>query len=664
MSESQQSPHLYPFTAIVGQELMKLALILNAINPSVGGVLISGEKGTAKSTAVRALANLLPEIEVADACAYSCNPHDVEALCHACRGNGSGARTRTVRVAELPLNATEEMILGGLDFSASISNGIRVFQPGLMARANRGILYIDEVNLLSDHLVDIILDVSASGENVVERDGISHSHPARFILVGTMNPEEGELRPQLLDRFGLCVRVHGEVDVASRVEVLRRRDAFDRAPATFARGFAADENTLRQKISVARTLLPSVEIPEQLRRVIAEICVGHQVAGHRCDIVITQTARALAAFEARREVLPEDVRRAAALALPHRKREQASRNDALNEAGAYNSPRPIPKPTLNPEEYPEERPAHVSVRDATREEMGFEPAQRPRQRSDSPEAIFDIGPTFRVREIGHRTDRLFRQGTGRRSRTRTRHKRGRYVRSISRRLTGDVALDATIRAAAPYQLMRQTDNGLAVIIRSEDIREKVRETRIGNFLLFIVDASGSMGAKGRMVASKGAIMSLLKDAYQKRDRVAMVSFRKQEAVVNLPPTSSIYRAGVLLKELPVGGKTPLAAGLRKGQGVLRNVLLKDSECRPILIVITDGKANESIGDRDPFWESLSAARALAADKRIKSIVVDAEEQGGFQYRFSVRLADVLQAEYFQIKDLRAATLLEIVRSGV
>ena len=231
-------------------------------------------------------------------------------------------------------------------------------------------------------------------------------------------------------------------------------------------------------------------------------------------------------------------------------------------------------------------------------------------------------------------------------------------------MTGDVALDATIRAAAPYQLMRQTDNGLAVIIRSEDIREKVRETRIGNFLLFIVDASGSMGAKGRMVASKGAIMSLLKDAYQKRDRVAMVSFRKQEAVVNLPPTSSIYRAGVLLKELPVGGKTPLAAGLRKGQGVLRNVLLKDSECRPILIVITDGKANESIGDRDPFWESLSAARALAADKRIKSIVVDAEEQGGFQYRFSVRLADVLQAEYFQIKDLRAATLLEIVRSGV
>ena len=398
---------------------------------------------------------------------------------------------------------------------------------------------------------------------------------------------------------------------------------------------------------------------------IAKICLHHRVAGHRADIVVAHTARTLAAFEERKKATADDVRRAADFALPHRTREPALRNNSVPEIRAYNSARPVAtQDTRYSEDYPDEEPVRALVRDSIGEKMGFEPSRKPKPRSDSPEAIFDIGPTFKVREIGHSADRLFRQGTGRRSRTRTPHKRGRYVRSIARRCTDDVALDATIRAAAPYQLTRRSESGLAVTIRSEDIREKVRETRIGNFLLFIVDASGSMGAKGRMVASKGAIMSLLKDAYQKRDRVAMVSFRKQEAVVNLPPTSSIYRAGLLLKELPVGGKTPLAAGLRTGQGLLRNVLLKDPSCKPILIVITDGKANESVGRGDPFWEALSVARGLAADRRIKSIVVDAEEQGGFQYRFSVRLAEILRAEYFQIKDLRADILLDIVRTGV
>jgi len=643
---------------------MKLALILNAINPSVGGVLIRGEKGTAKSTAVRALASLLPEIEVAADCPYSCNPNDTATLCDLCRSNGIVTQTRRVRVTELPLNATEEMVVGGLDFSASITDGIRIFQPGLMARANRGILYIDEVNLLSDHLVDIILDASASRENVVQREGISHRHPARFVLVGSMNPEEGELRPQLRDRFGLCVEVHGEHDVALRVEVLRRRDSFDRAPEAFCRQFARNDGILRQRICDARSALSSIEFPEHLFGVIAEVCVTHRAAGHRADVVIAHTAKALAAFEGRTEVAAEDLHRAAALALPHRAREPLARNEALPETLAYINPPPAAKPAGYPDDYPEEDPTHVSVSDSALAEKGLEPTQRPSRNPDCPEAIFETAPEFKVREIGQRRDKVFRQGSGRRSKTRTRQKKGRYVRSIARRLTDDVALDATIRAAAPHQLSRKTDNGLVVAIQSEDIREKVRETRIGNFLLFIVDASGSMGAKGRMVASKGAILSLLKDAYQKRDRVAMVSFRKQEAVVNLPPTSSIYLAGQLLKELPVGGKTPLAAGLRKGQSVLRNVLHKDPACRPILIVITDGRANESIGSGDPFWEALSAAKGIAADKRIKSIVVDAEEQGGFQYRFSVRLAKVLRAEYFQIKDLRADILLEIVRSGV
>jgi magnesium chelatase subunit D len=655
---------MYPFSAIVGQASMKLALILNAINPNVGGLLIRGERGTAKSTAVRALANVLPEIQVAIDCAYSCDPGETKSLCHSCRNVRAVAARRKVRVVELPLNATEEMVVGGLDFSASISEGIRVFQPGLMARANRGILYIDEVNLLSDHLVDVILDVSASGENVVQREGISHRHPARFILIGTMNPEEGELRPQLLDRFGLCVEVHGRRDVASRVEVIQRREAFDRTTEAFCKRFEREDRLLAERISHAREMLPSIGFPRNLDRLIAEICVHHNVAGHRADIVIANAARALAAFEKRHEATSEDVHRVASLAVSHRSRKLAPPQDLLPDTPVYNS---LPKITRRhgyPAEYPEGEPVRAPIRDVTLKKINFGPTQRPIQRSDSPEAIFDIGPTFKVKEIGQRRDKLFRQGSGKRSRTRTRHKRGRYVKSTARRLSDDVALDATIRAAAPHQLRRKTENDLFVTIRDEDIREKLRETRTGNFLLFMVDASGSMGARGRMVASKGAIMSLLKDAYQKRDRVAMVSFRKQEAVVNLPPTSSIYRAGELLKELPVGGKTPLAAGLRKGQEVLRNVLLKDPTCRPILIVITDGKANESIGKGDPFWEALYAAKSYASDPRIKSIVVDAEEEGGFRYGFSARLAEVLHADYFRIRDLKADILLEIVRSGV
>lgn len=654
---------MYPFSAIVGQDSMKLALILNAVNPGVGGLLIRGEKGTAKSTAVRALASILPKIEVAADCVYSCDPYDLEALCRSCRSRAIVARRRRVRVAEFPLNATEEMVVGGLDFSSSIREGIGVFQPGLVAHANRGILYIDEVNLLSDHLVDVILDVSASGANVVQREGIAHRHPARFILVGTMNPEEGELRPQLLDRFGLCVEVHGERDVASRVEVLRRRDSFDRLPDAFCERFEREDRLLTEKISRAREILPSVSFQRSLDRLIVNICVRHNVAGHRADIVIAHAARALAAFEGRREVTSADVRRAASLAIPHRSRKLAPAAGSTQETPAYNSPNTVRRPWDYPEEYPEQGPIHVSMPDATADKIDFGPTEKPTKRTDSPEAIFDIGPTFKVREIVHRADKLFRQGSGKRSRTRSRHKKGRYVRSTARRLTDDIALDATIRAAAPYQSKRKAEKHLMVSIRDEDIREKLRETRTGNFLLFIVDASGSMGAKGRMVASKGAIMSLLKDAYQKRDRVAMVSFRKHEAVVNLPPTGSIYRARELLKELPVGG-TPLAAGLRKGQGVLRNVLLKDPACRPILIVITDGKANESMGKGDPFWEALSAAKGLASDARVKSIVVDAEEQGGFRFGLSARLAEVLQADYFRIKDLRADILLKIVRSGV
>ncbi len=647
--------HQYPFSAIFGQDSMKLALLLTIVNPSIGGVLVRGEKGTAKSTAVRALARFLPAVSTNNL-PSTLSTGRFQAPARIDHENcGPEAR-----VVTLPLHATEDMVLGGLDFSKSLRTGKPVFQPGLLARAHGGILYVDEVNLLADHLVNTVLDVTASGENLVQREGISYSHPAKFVLVGTMNPEEGELRPQFLDRFGLCVEIKAETEITARIEVLRRRDEFEREPELFCEKFKQEDSILLDRLSLAVRILPHVRLTRRIQSLIAEICIVHQVAGHRADVVIAHAARALASFEKRTEVLDKDIQRAAALALPHRSRLVTLEREKRKSGQPPQSPATYP---LIWEEYPDSSPRHLTPSIENYEEENHGATERRALRTDSPEAIFDVGQSFKVREIMHSPEKRVRQNAGRRSRTSGKNKRGKYIRATEPRGNHDLALDATLRAAAPHQTHREKQPGMAVVIRNEDIREKIRETRTGNFLLFLVDASGSMGAKGRMVASKGAIMSLLHDAYQKRDRVAMISFRKQAAVVNLPPTSSMYLAGKLLKELPVGGKTPLAAGLRKGSELLRTMMIKDPGCRPIVIVITDGKANEGIGKGDPFWEALAIARVIAADERIKSVIVDAEEEGTFHDGLAARLAKVMTADYFRIKDLKADVLLRIARNS-
>lgn len=328
----------YPFSAIVGQEPMKKALMLNAVNPRLGGVLIRGEKGTAKSTAVRALASLLPEVDVVQGCPFGCSPHDADGLCPECAERGDlPVGRRRVRVVDLPVGATEDRVLGTLDMEAAIRKGERRFEPGILAEANGGFLYVDEVNLLDDHLVDVLLDSAAMGRNTVEREGVSFSHPARFVLVGTMNPEEGELRPQLLDRFALCVSVEGIADVDSRVEVVRRRAAYEDDPEAFARAWRDRDLELAGRIESARSRLHRVEAVDGMLRRIAEISLSLGVDGHRADIVMLQAARTLAALDGRDEVGLADVRQAAGMALPHRMRrkpfqkpgEDAGRLDSL-----------------------------------------------------------------------------------------------------------------------------------------------------------------------------------------------------------------------------------------------------------------------------------------------------------------------------------------------
>ncbi len=320
----------FPFTAIVGQDEMKRALLVAAVDPTIGGVLIFGDRGTGKSTAVRALAQLLPPMKAVEGCPYHCDPARPASACtHCTPGAKLTVRTMSVPVVDLPLGATEDRVVGALDIERALAHGEKAFEPGLLARAHRGFLYIDEVNLLEDHLVDLLLDVAASGENVVEREGLSVRHPARFVLIGSGNPEEGELRPQLLDRFGLSVDVRTPTDIAMRVEAVKRRDAFDRDPVAFAASFQADEERLRKKLTAAKRLLPTVDVSDDTRRRVAELCVALGTDGLRGELTLLRAARSVAALEKAHTATMAHVKAIAMPALRHR-----LRRNPLDEVGS------------------------------------------------------------------------------------------------------------------------------------------------------------------------------------------------------------------------------------------------------------------------------------------------------------------------------------------
>ncbi len=514
----------FPFTAVVGMEDLQLALILAAISPAIGGVLIRGEKGTAKSTAVRALTEILPPVDVVAGCRFSCDPDRPEPTCPDDSHHGERS-VRPARLVELPVGATEDRVLGSLHLERALAEGVTAYEPGLLAAAHRGLLYVDEVNLLHDHLVDVMLDAAAMGRATVERDGVSVTHPARFVLVGTMNPEEGELRPQLLDRFGLTVDVVASRDPAVRVEVMRARLAYEADPTSFIARYDGAQRELAERIVKARDLLPEVILTDAALRQIAEICASFDVDGMRADLVTARTAVAHAAWSGRTVVEVEDVRAAAKLALPHRKRRNPFDAPGLDEdqlEEAINNSTPPPEPDDDPD-------GPGGGADPADPDRSTDPGDAPESDPADPDASANSqpGPAPAGEVVGSSEPYKARllsvqsAGTGvagRRSRAIT--DVGRVVgdRPRAGRESGRPHLLATIRSAAPHQHARgRTGAGLAV--RASDVRLAVREGREGNLVLFCVDASGSMGTKKRMGEVKTAIVSLLLDAYQRRDTV-------------------------------------------------------------------------------------------------------------------------------------------------
>ncbi|AWH94303.1 VWA domain-containing protein [Dietzia psychralcaliphila] len=740
-------PLHYPFSAVVGSDDMALALLLNAVSPTVGGVLIRGEKGTAKSTMVRALAGILPQIEVVAGDRFSSAPDD--------RGtytpdgpipHDAPTEHRPVRLVELPIGATEDRIAGSLHLEKALSEGVTAFEPGLLARAHRGLLYVDEVNLLHDHVVDQLLDAAAMGRVTVERDGVSVEHAARFVLIGTMNPEEGELRPQLLDRFGLTVEVSAPREAALRAEVIRRRIAFDSHPEDFSATFAADELALRERIVAARDRVGGIELTDWALTTIATVCAGFDVDGMRADIVTARTAAAHAAWEGRTRITRADIRVAARMALPHRRRRapfdapgldeelldrllgdddepdprddgpgtggpgddgNPGDNDKNDDDNTSDSPTGQQDPQSGASAEDTDDAGNTDARQhstgentpASAEHENHHPDSRQSPESDAGEdgpgpesrdgtdAGTDSGTvtgdprqedhdagengrpggstdpgTVTAASAPYRTRLLTVAGTGngvsgRRSRAITTTGR----RTGSAGFTGsDVHLPATIRAAAPQQAARGRHSGRdggRLLLSARDLRSAVREGREANLVLFCVDASGSMAARTRMEQVKTAILSLLLDAYRRRDKVGLVTFRGSGAQVALPPTSSVDVAAARLAELPAGGRTPLAEGLLTVAEVLRIERVRDPQRRPLVVVVTDGRATHG---PDALARSRAAAAGLASHG-VASVVVDCES-GRFRMGLASELATHLGAEHIPLGEVTAEGLTDTVRA--
>ncbi|MFC8502846.1 putative cobaltochelatase [Pedococcus sp. NPDC057267] len=688
----------FPFSAIVGADDLALALVLTTVSPEVGGVLVRGEKGTAKSTMVRGLAEVLPAQEVVAGCRFGCAPHDPDPTCpDGPHPHDAEATSRPARLVELPVGATEDRVTGSLDLGRALGAGETAFEPGLLAQANRGLLYVDEVNLLHDHLVDLLLDAAAMGRNSVERDGVSVSHAARVVLVGTMNPEEGELRPQLLDRFGLTVDVAAPRDPAERMEIVRRRLAFDTDPAGFSTTYAGEQERLRERVAAARTRLADVRLSDWALTKIATVCAGFEVDGMRADLVIARAAVAHAAWAGRAEVRREDIRVAARLALPHRRRRQPFDTPGLDEdqldrlLGDDDLPEPPPeraRPDGPDDRHDDDTDAGTDTgtgdgdgdgipagprtegpgQEGQARDRGDTPADRPEgagneeaDGDDAPDpasgqgapesatAVAAAGEAYRVRALQVRG--IGRGSAGRRSRALTTW--GQTVGS-TRRGSSRVHLPATLLAAAPHQARRGRTG--RVIVTPADLRRAVTEGRESNLVLFVVDASGSMGARQRMGEVKTAVLSLLTDAYQRRDRVGVVTFRGVGAALALPPTHSVEAAAACLADLPHGGRTPLAQGLLTAVRTLELERIRDPQRRPLVVFVTDGRATSGT-------DALARARQVAdrwGGAGLETVVVDCET-GRFRLGLAGELATRMGAEHLPLGQVAAQGLVDVVR---
>lgn len=632
--------NVFPFAAVCGMEKAKEAILLTLVNPFAGGLLLSGEKGSGKSTLVRSARELVDAPWV-----------------------------------EIPISVTEDRLFGSIDAEEAIRSGHKKLLPGLIDEADKGIIYMDDVNLLRDDLLSAVLNIREAGGYRLERDGLSEERKTAFTVLAVMNPDSGTLSASSLDRFGLFAEADPSCDEQARQEIIRRVLAFEKDGIAFRAQWQEETEALKKKVEEARNALGSVEVSDAMVQLAAVYTLKAHVAGHRADIYLIEAARAEAALAGRKYVLPKDLEKAAEFVLPHRMRkaEEQQPPEDMKPGQQEEENRPPEKepeqPSASETEFshpPEAQPPQMDTEDAddSNHEQNEDNAQMSNPRGQSRERIddADLHVNLPPMWIEPSKDRKPKKGSGKRSLTMTDLMQGRYVRAeIPRAKTSDIAFDATLRAAAPYQRARPS-NGCAVVIRKEDLRSKVREKRTGNIFLFVVDASGSMGARERMKTVKGVIFKILLDAYQKRDRVGMVAFRKKQAEVLLPVTRSVDFAQKKLASMPTGGKTPLAKGLLKAEDVLDMLYRQDANQDPVVILITDGRATSPLNKgTNPVTDAMEEAKRIGR-RHIPVAVIDTES-GFIKLGLAKKLAKAMGASYFQVDKISEDQLLHIWRTA-